>query len=165
MEVFIEKLGIDWKLLLSQTVNFLILLTVLRIFAYKPLVKIMKDRRQKIEEGLTKAKEADKRLGEISTMQKEKMKETEQEALAMLRATEEKAKKMEIELMDQAKQKEAAFMKSAELAAEGKKEEARREVEKEAVEVVRRAIAKTVELSPDAIDKSLVERAVREIKQ
>ncbi len=165
MQEFVSKLGIDWKLLLSQTVNFLILLAVLRVFAYKPLIKIMKERRAKIEEGLAKAKEADQRLGEISVMQKEKMKETEQEALALLRATEEKSKKLEMELLEQARQKEAALVRSGELAAEGKKEEARREIQKEAADVVKRAIAKTVEMDPEKIDEALIKKAVEAVSK
>ncbi|KAF0092758.1 MAG: hypothetical protein FD128_2819, partial [Hyphomonadaceae bacterium] len=32
MEEFIKQFGIDWRLLVSQAVNFLIVLTVLRMF-------------------------------------------------------------------------------------------------------------------------------------
>ena len=60
-----EQLGLDWKLLLSQAVNFLLLLFLLRKFAYLPLLKILKERRARIEEGLAKATEADKRLLEV----------------------------------------------------------------------------------------------------
>ena len=62
------QLGIDWKLFLSQTVNFFILLIVLTFFVYKPLIKIIKERNQKIKEGLDKAEEADIRLKEVDNI-------------------------------------------------------------------------------------------------
>src|SRR3989344_4325457 len=39
-----EQLGIHWQLLLSQAVNFFILLIILRVFAYKPLLAVIRKR-------------------------------------------------------------------------------------------------------------------------
>ncbi len=58
MNDLFEQLGINWKLFLSQTVNFFILLFVLKVFVYKPLLAIIKERSKKIKEGLEKAEEA-----------------------------------------------------------------------------------------------------------
>lgn len=163
MAEFVEKLGIDWKLFLSQTVNFLLLLTILRLFAYKPLLKILKDRRKKIEEGLEKAAAADTRLHEINEIAKEKMKAAEQEALMLLKQTEEKSKDMEAALMQKAHEKEAELLKSAERAAQGKREEAQRLMEQEAAELVKQALIKTIELDPEKIDEALIKKAVGQI--
>ena len=62
------QLGINWKLFLSQTVNFFILLGVLTFFVYKPLIKVIKLRNSKIKEGLEKAEEADVRLKNIDNI-------------------------------------------------------------------------------------------------
>lgn len=45
-------IGIDSGLLIAQIINFLLILLVLRIFLYKPIVKILEERRQKIEESI-----------------------------------------------------------------------------------------------------------------
>ncbi len=68
MQDLVTQLGLDWRLLLSQAANFLILLIVLRLFAYKPLIPMLKERRAKIEDGLAKAKEADHRLSQANEM-------------------------------------------------------------------------------------------------
>ena len=52
MNELFEQLGINWKLFLSQLVNFFILLFVLRAFVYKPFLAIIKERSKKIKEGL-----------------------------------------------------------------------------------------------------------------
>ena len=159
----VEKLGLDWKLLLSQAVNFLILLVVLRQFAYKPLLKVLKERRGKIEEGLAKAEEAEHRLLEVDEIAKDKMKATEAEAMAMIRATEDKSKKVEATMLDEARKKEAAMLASAELAAKAKEAEAMARLEGEAADIVKRALIKTVELDPKGIDEALIKKAVAEV--
>lgn len=163
MSELVEQLGLDWKLLLSQAVNFLILLVLLRRFAYKPLLKVLKERRAKIEGGLEKAEEAEARLLEVDEIAKEKMKATEGEAMAMMRATEEKSKKTEAALLQEAHKKEAAMLASAELAAKAKEAEAMARLEGEAADIVKRALIKTVEMSPKDIDEALIKKAVGEI--
>lgn len=158
----VEQLGLDWRLLLSQAVNFLILLVLLRQFAYKPLLKVLKERRAKIEGGLEKAEEAEKRLLEVDDIAKDKMKATEAEAMAMIRATEGKSKELEVAMLNEARKKEATMLANAELAARAKEAEAMVRLEGEAAEIVKRALIKTVEMSPADIDEALIKKAVGE---
>ena len=164
MTEFLEKLGIDGRLLLSQAVNFLLLLVVFRIFAYKPILKVLKDRRERIEEGLAKAKEAGERLDQVNLIAKNKIKEAEQQALGIIKNTEDEAKKVEAKLLEQARQKEAELLKSAELAAAHKQQEARRLMEQEAAQLVKQGLIKTVELDPEQIDEALIRKAIEAVK-
>lgn len=56
----LSKLGIDWRLLIAQIVNFLILLYVLKRFAYAPILRFLEERREKIERGIKRAEESEK---------------------------------------------------------------------------------------------------------
>ncbi len=163
MSDLISQLGIDWRSLASQAVNFLILLLILRFFVYKPVVRILKERKAKVEEGLAKAKEADERLNQIEEIGKEKLKEAEGEATNILRATEERAKKTEAELLAEAKRKETEELKRTEVLLRSKEEESRLLMKKEAAKLVKDAIIKTVELSPDKIDDALIQKAIKEV--
>jgi F-type H+-transporting ATPase subunit b len=165
MSQLFSQLGIDWHLLLSQAVNFLILLVVLRLVAYKPILKVLHGRRAKIEEGLIKAKEADTRLHEIEEIGKEKIHAAEAKSLSILKQTEADARVLEEKLLAEAKRKEAEESKNAEAARRAEEEASRRAMEKEAATLVRAAIVKTVELSPNAIDDALIARAVQEAKK
>lgn len=49
------KLGIDLPSLIAQIVNFLILLTLLYLFAYKPILRMLDERSKKIREGVEQA--------------------------------------------------------------------------------------------------------------
>lgn len=54
----INTLGIDWRILLWQVVVFLVLLTVLRKFAYGPILAVLNERQTKIARGLNDAEAA-----------------------------------------------------------------------------------------------------------
>lgn len=50
-----DKLGITWPLLISQIVNFLILIVVLRAVLYEPVLKMLSQRRDRIAESMRDA--------------------------------------------------------------------------------------------------------------
>jgi len=161
MSQLFSQLGIDWHLLLSQAVNFSLLLIVLRLVVYKPLLNLLHERRERIEEGLTKANEADERLREIDSIGKEKIKEAEASALQILKKTQNDAKELEVKLIAEAKKKEAIELKNAAFSLRAQEDESRRAMEKEAAALVKAAIIKTVQLSPEAVDDALIAKAIK----
>jgi F-type H+-transporting ATPase subunit b len=163
-ELFL-KLGLDWKLLLAQAANFLVLLVVLYLVLYKPLLKILKARRERIEEGLSKSDEADHRLADANEMAKEKMKGAEADALKMLHETEDKAKKLEADLLAAAHKKEAVIIENAERVAMTKGEEEAARVRAEAKGLIRAALVKAVGMKPEAIDEAMISEAVESMKR
>ena len=50
-----DALGIQWKILLTQTISFSIVLFFLWRFAYRPIFAMLEARREKIAEGLASA--------------------------------------------------------------------------------------------------------------
>jgi F-type H+-transporting ATPase subunit b len=161
----LNQLGINWKLFLSQVVNFFILLTVLWAFVYRPLIKIIKERNQKIKTGLEKAEEADVRLKQIDEIGKEKIKEAEQESIQIIKATEGKAKILDQEIQKKAEEKQAQMQREAAEQLKKQLEENKKVVLAQAAELVKKTIIKTVELKPDAIDEALIKKAVKEIEK
>jgi F-type H+-transporting ATPase subunit b len=59
-----DTFGWNWKLFLAQVVSFCIVAFLLRRFAYKPILAVLEDRRQKIEEGQLNAEKIRKELAE-----------------------------------------------------------------------------------------------------
>ena len=66
-----EALGLDVKLLLAQVVNFLLLWFILSRFLYKPILKMLDDRKKKIKDGLDTAAKIEKKLEDIQEKEKE----------------------------------------------------------------------------------------------
>ncbi len=164
MSELLHKLGIDWKLLLAQAVNFLIILIVLRLTVYKPLIRMLHERKSRIEQGLKDASDAGTRLGEVELIAKGKIAQAEKESLHILSKLEVHAREQEEEIMRAAKEKGEEVLRNAEKTAKAKQIEAEKKVYEEATGLVRAAIAKTVELSPNAIDEALVREALKSIK-
>jgi len=158
------QLGINWKLFLSQAVNFFILLTVLTLFVYRPLIKVIKERSVKIKEGLDKAEEANVRLKEIDNIGKEKIKEAEQQGIKIIKDTEEKAKVLDKEVLDKAEKKQKEINDLLRQSFLKQQEEAKTKVLAQAGELIKKAIIKTVELKPDAIDDALIKKAIDQVK-
>lgn len=118
MEV-LAKLGVDWKLLLAQAVNFAVLFWVLRRFAYQPMLDFLEKRTVKIEQGLKDAEAATAKLSEMETKEKAVLSEARAEAKNIIALAETSAKKRDAEhtLATEAKVKqllEEAQMKIAE---------------------------------------------------
>ena len=64
-----SELGIQWKILLAQTISFSIVLFVLWRFAYRPVFAMLEARRQKIAEGMANA---DKIKAELASTEAER---------------------------------------------------------------------------------------------
>lgn len=103
----LKALGLNLPSLLAQLINFTLLLIVLYVLAYKPLLRVLDERRRRIQEGLDAAEEAKRRLAE-----------SEREAAAQL----ERARQEGQALIGQAQQVAARIQEEA-------REEARREAE------------------------------------
>lgn len=164
MNALFEQLGINWKLFLSQAVNFFILLFVLRIFVYKPLLAMIKDRNKRIKEGLEKAEEASIRLKEVDVIAKDKLKQADQDSIDIIKKTEKKAKVLDKEIQEKAEQKQKEINQLLRQSFVKQQEEAKELVYKEAAELVKKTIKKTVGLSPKEIDDTLIKKAVASLR-
>lgn len=159
MSEILHQLGIDWKLLASQAVNFLVLLVALNYLVYQPLLKIMRERRKKIEFGLQGAAEAEKRLAEIDSLKQERLALADKQAVAIINQAEGTAKESAAEIMTQAEIKANRTLEQA-LAEMVKREaEEMNRLAKEGAGLIREALAKAVMANPDQIDELLVNQA------
>jgi F-type H+-transporting ATPase subunit b len=60
----IDALGFNLPALIAQIINFLLLLVIFRLLLYKPLLKMLDERKQRIQEGLEASDEAKRRLSQ-----------------------------------------------------------------------------------------------------
>ncbi|HLZ52957.1 MAG TPA: F0F1 ATP synthase subunit B [Verrucomicrobiae bacterium] len=62
-----DALGIQWKILLAQTISFSVVLFFLWRFAYRPVFAMLEARRQKIAESLANAEKIKAQLAKTET--------------------------------------------------------------------------------------------------
>src|SRR5271156_1892592 len=66
-----DKLGLDWRILLAQTISFSIVFFVLWKYAYGPIFNMLQTRREKIAEALVNA---EKIKGDVARTEAERQK-------------------------------------------------------------------------------------------
>lgn len=89
----LSSLGIDWKLLVAQAVNFLVLWFVLRRFAYRPMLEFLEKRTKRIERGIRDAEHAKKQLEEAAAKEQQMMADAREEANSIIARAEIAAEK------------------------------------------------------------------------
>ena len=165
MSELFSELGISLPALISQGVNFLIVLVVLTVFVYKPLAKVVDERRKRIEQGLEDAKQAELKLSQIAEKEKHVLSEAEKTALVVIREAEDKAADRSRELIEAGEKRAAGIVKEGKTLAQRQAAEEMASLQKEAVNFVKQAIEKTVELDPDKIDEKLIDQAVKLLRK
>ncbi len=164
MEQLTSQLGIDSKLLIAQGVNFVILLIVLTQFVYKPLMKMVEERRKKIELGIKGGEMAKEVILDAEKRAGEKIQDADSQAVSIISYAEKNASVRAQEIINQADKKAQDALREAMLIAERKEKEEMARVSEEAKKLVRDAIIRTVEMKPEQIDDKLIEQAVKVLK-
>ncbi|HLB32267.1 MAG TPA: F0F1 ATP synthase subunit B [Patescibacteria group bacterium] len=84
----IAALGIDWKILVAQLINFLIIYFLLNRFAFKPLVKVLEERRRKVGKSIETAKKIEEEKIALDRKVTQALAKARSEAQAMIIQTE-----------------------------------------------------------------------------
>lgn len=110
----LEGLGINWKMLLGQIVNFLVILYLLKRFVYKPFLQVLKERKSKIENGLKFAEEADEKSKKAEIEKNQILKEAWNKASETIKEGEKKGVLKTQEIIGQAQKEKERILKEAE---------------------------------------------------
>lgn len=143
MSAVFAAFGIDWRLLLIDSINFGVLLLALWYFLYAPLTKMLETRRQKVAEGVRQAEEAGIKLHEIEAAKSGILAQAGSEADEML-------KKARVA----AGEKERALIAAAEASAARTSAEAHKqasELKAQAIEESKQEVAKLVVLGMEKV--------------
>ncbi len=114
MEAILTTFGIDWRLLLIQAINFGILLAGLTYFLYKPVMRILEERRATVAKGVEDAHKAEMELHQIKGARAEKLAQAGKEADAVLANARTAATKKEREIVGRAESTAAVVLAEAE---------------------------------------------------
>jgi len=165
MEELVKKFGIEPALLLAQILNFGIVLFVLWKFAYKPVLKAMRERREKIEQSLKDAKTVEQKLAEAEQLKEAKILEARKDAQHIMEKVEVESERFRKQRIEEIDVELATMRKHArnEIAAE--KLQALTDAKAELVNLVISATQKVVpQGATKDLDKKLVAEAVEESK-
>ena len=156
--------GVDWPMLVAQSINFLIVAFIIWKFAFSNVLSTIKEREKQISDSLKNADRIKLELEETEKKQQETLKEASLEAKNTVALAEEKAKSyIESQKEDARKQAEEIISK-ARSAMELERERVLKDAKDEIASLVLLATTKVLqrELKEDEKAK-FAERAAKEI--
>ncbi len=156
---FLEKLGIDIKLLIAQIINFGVLLWLLNILLYKPLIKKLEERAKRIKEIEEGKKEIERKKEEMKKQEEEIIQKTKEKAKEILKEAEKISKEEREKILERTEKEVRQILKEArekaELEAKKIKEREREEILNKAKEILRETLK-------DVFKKEIHQKYLRE---
>lgn len=123
--------GLNWKLLLTQAFNFGLLLVVLTYFLYKPVLKMIDERRETISKGVQDAEVAAKKLEAAKSEGAKIVGEASREGEGIVASARTRADEKAAEILKNAEAQAQNALSDAKARAEEAKRQALKESEKE----------------------------------
>ncbi len=159
-----QQFGIEPILLLAQIVNFLIILVVLKKFFYKPIVKTLEDRKQKIAESLKNADLIEEKLQTTEEQGRKSAEEAVNSAKKIIDDAKVEAQRINDEAVDEARKTQEEMVIAAQSQIEMQKEEMKKQLEHETITLVAGVIKKVLGKNLKSKDQQeLTKKAMSEI--
>lgn len=160
----IREFGVQSTLLLAQGINFLILLFLLRSFLYKPIIRLLEERKQRIAKSMQETAEIEARL-----------KKSQEEQAAIIKKAHRDADKIILEAKQAGKQQIAKAVDETKILVEKLIAQAKEDISQERQQMrdeLRQELAGLVILASEKLlrraiteadQKRLVEESVKEV--
>jgi F-type H+-transporting ATPase subunit b len=158
----IGALGVDGKAFLIQLITFVLAFLVLKRYAFGPIVKMMDQRRQTIESGVTIGEEMKKKQAELDKQVTEALAGARKEADGILASADDAARARAAETQAKAEAKAGVILKEAEGRIAQDTARARKKLEGELASLVSDATEAIIDEKVDAKkDAALIEKALK----
>lgn len=159
-----SSLGIDWKLLILQTVAFLILLVILRKWVYPPLAAMLDKREKDMRTAEKAAQSARDNADKAEKMTNELMRKARAEASDIVAAAHEEAASVVEQAAAKATAKSETIVSAAQAEIAKEVEQVKKALHNETLELVAEATGKVLNEKVDAkTDATLIATAVKEV--
>ena len=158
-EVF-SQLGIEWGLLISQIVNCLVLIIILRATLYQPVLNMLEQRKQRIAQGMKDAERASAAAREAEHDKEKVLEEARREAQEVRAQATRDAEKIAQDIRSRAEQEATEIRQKAQADAQAQLESALADANKQIADL---AILATQQiLGRELANRSEQERFVAE---
>ena len=145
MSEILNKIGFDWHVALANLINFLIIFFVLKKFAFGPIGKMIRERREKIEKGITDAQKAEKDLVNADAQKTEIIREARVNADKVVSGSQADGKNIVKNAKIDAEKEKINILTSARAEAEKTQKGMEEEVRRDAAKLITEGMKKMVE--------------------
>lgn len=165
MEI-LTSLGIDWRLLVAQLVNFAILFFALYKLLYKPVISFLEKRTHTIEKGLADAKAAEEKLQLTDQTYKHMVLKAKKEAEKILEDATAMSEQHRVETLKKTRDEVKRVVTQARTRIEQEKQQMFDDVKGDIVDMVVQASASLAHsTSEKKVSKDLAKKAVDILKK
>jgi len=156
----LDALGINLPGLLAQLINFAILLIILRLVAYKPIMRMLDERSRRVREGLEAAERMKEQAAQADVEVEQRMDEARQEGQAVIGQAQQIAARIQEEARQQARAEGEALLARARNEIQLERDDAIAQVRREFADLTIAAAEKVINQS---LDKRAHERLIDEV--
>lgn len=162
MESLISTFHVDLKLFIAQLINFAIVFSVLYFFAFKPLVKTMTDRSEKIDKSLKDADAIEKRLALTEKEREEIISAAKKQANLIVEEANKRGEERRAEMIVKAKEEIGQVINVEKEKLARDKAETLKEIKTEVAELVVMTVEKLLnEKMTGDKDRELIKKMVK----
>ncbi|MBN1212093.1 MAG: F0F1 ATP synthase subunit B [candidate division Zixibacteria bacterium] len=159
-------IDIQWQQLLTHALGFLITLWVLKRYAWKPLLALMEDRRNKIVEEFKEIDNEKARVAQLTAEYESKLRDIENERRAKLVEAVDEGKKVAAEIKANAQQEVKDLHTKAKADLERDVDKAKVQLRDEMVAITMTAAEKVIrEKLDDAKHRELIGKYIEELEK
>jgi len=145
-------------------INFVVFLIIIRVVFYKPVLKVLDDRKQEVESNLSRAEQAQREAEELRVKYQEQVGNAQREAQEMLNRAAKLAEEKKAEIVAQAQSEATRMIEKAQEAITREKEQALAELRDEVANLALLAAGKVINKTLTAEDHHrLVKDFIREV--
>ena len=161
---FLKDFGIQPTLLVAQIVNFLLILFLLKKFFYKPIIKLLDDRKKKIEESLKNAELIEERLKQTEEKSAQIIEEARRNSQNLITESKKEADRILAQAGIEVRKSAEQTILDAQAQISLQKVEMKKELEKETLSLVVAVVNKVLGRTVSPKEKQvLTSRAASEI--
>ncbi len=165
MEKVLSDFGVDPRLLAAQVVNFLVLVFVLQKVLYKPVLKLLDERKKTIEVSIANAEKIQKELEETELRREQVLNEAIDEGKRIITEASAQGALLLHESQTRAKEDMESMMEQGRQMIVGEKDKMTREVKQDVARMIEMSLEKVLGSALDSKTQSkLVDDAVKTIK-
>jgi F-type H+-transporting ATPase subunit b len=157
------ELGIDWGVLVTQLVTFIILLVILRFVAYKPLMRMLDERSKRVRESMEQAESVKEQSAHAEEEVKKQLVEAGREGQERIAKAVKAGEEMKQKAQEEAKQEAEALINRARGEIQQERDEAISQVRREFADLTVLAAGKVIDRTLDKEKhRELIEKVLEE---
>ena len=160
MDELIKTFHIDWRLIIAQVINFVIVFLVLFYFGIRPLMKIMKERTKKIEDGIQNAEVIEEKLQQAEKDKEMEINKGRKQGQELIAAAEKESDLARKEKLEKTRHEAEKIVSAAKMEIVTERKKMIQDVKKELGELVMLASNK---IAADTIDAKKHEKLINDV--